>query len=134
MASDAESTTGAVWAASEDPRVTRLGKFMRKTRLDELPQLLNVLVGDMSLVGPRPERPVFAKALTEKFPSFIRRTDVKAGLTGLAQVASGYASSVDSYREKLAWDLLYIHHRSFWLDIQILFRTVFVVLRGTGAR
>ena len=134
MTSDAEANTGAVWAESNDPRITRVGSFMRKTRIDELPQLLNVLVGDMSLVGPRPERPIFAQELCKKFPSFKRRTDVKAGLTGLAQISSGYASSVEDYREKLAWDLLYVKHRSISLDIQILLRTISVVLRGTGAR
>ena len=134
MNPDAEANTGAVWAMSDDPRITKIGSFMRKTRIDELPQLLNILIGDMSLVGPRPERPVFAKELSRKYPRFVRRTDVKAGLTGLAQVSSGYASSVDDYREKLAWDLLYVKHRSIWLDIQILLRTITVVLRGTGAR
>ena len=134
MSVDAEQKTGAVWATSADPRITEIGKWLRASRLDELPQLLNVLIGDMSLVGPRPERPVFARELAAQLPLFARRTEVKAGLTGLAQVASGYAACVDSYKEKLAWDLLYIKHRSLFLDLQILIRTVFVVLRGTGAR
>jgi lipopolysaccharide/colanic/teichoic acid biosynthesis glycosyltransferase len=134
MSTDAERASGAVWAADKDPRITPLGHFMRKTRLDELPQLLNVVIGDMSLVGPRPERPEFARELEQKFPSFSKRTQVKAGLTGLAQISSGYAASVDSYKEKLAWDRLYVQRRSFILDLRIMIRTVSVVLRGDGAR
>jgi lipopolysaccharide/colanic/teichoic acid biosynthesis glycosyltransferase len=134
MSTDAERTSGAVWAADRDPRITPFGHFMRKTRLDELPQLLNVVIGDMSLVGPRPERPEFARELEQKLPSFSKRTQVKAGLTGLAQISSGYAASVDSYKEKLAWDRLYVQRRSFMLDLRIMIRTVAVVFRGDGAR
>ncbi len=134
MGTDAERGSGAVWAADKDPRITPLGHFMRKTRLDELPQLLNVVIGDMSLVGPRPERPEFARELEKKFPSFSKRTQVKAGLTGLAQISSGYAASVDSYKEKLAWDRLYVQRRSFMLDLRIMLRTISVVIKGDGAR
>ena len=134
MSCDAETETGAVWADSDDPRVTPVGRFLRCTRLDEVPQLLNVLIGDMSLVGPRPERPEFAKELADKLPSFARRLEVKAGLTGLAQVWSGYASNMDSYRKKLAWDRVYIRNRSTWLDLLIVLRTIRVVLTGAGAR
>lgn len=134
MGSNAESGSGAVWAESEDPRVTRIGRMLRVTRLDELPQLFNVLIGDMSLVGPRPERPELARKLAKELPGFNRRMEVKAGLTGLAQIGSGYAASVDSYKTKLAWDLLYIQNRSLLLDLKILFQTVRVVLTGIGAR
>jgi lipopolysaccharide/colanic/teichoic acid biosynthesis glycosyltransferase len=134
MNCDAESRSGAVWADTNDPRVTRIGKLLRRTRLDELPQLLNIVIGDMSLVGPRPERPELALELRNELKLFYRRTEVKAGLTGLAQIASGYAASVEGYREKLAWDLLYIQKRSLLLDFQILLKTVWVVLSGRGAR
>ena len=134
MSTDAESVSGAVWADMNDPRVTSIGKLLRKTRLDELPQLLNVLIGDMSLVGPRPERPELARKLVKELPSFKRRLDVKAGLTGLAQIGPGYAADVISYREKLAWDIVYIQNRSLWLDLKIIVRTVYVVLTGFGAR
>ncbi|MCB0322787.1 MAG: sugar transferase [Bdellovibrionales bacterium] len=134
MSTDAETESGAVWADAADPRVTTIGRLLRHTRLDELPQLLNVLVGDMSLVGPRPERPELARELVRLLPDFERRTQVKAGLTGLAQIARGYASSLDDHREKLALDLAYIRGRSLWLDLQILVRTVLIVVTGRGAR
>jgi lipopolysaccharide/colanic/teichoic acid biosynthesis glycosyltransferase len=134
MREDAEAASGAVWADESDPRVIPIGAFLRRTRLDELPQLLNVLTGDMSLVGPRPERPELARTLRKQLPSFHRRTEVRAGLTGLAQTTSGYASCVEGYREKLAWDLLYIKRRSLLLDLLILGKTVAVVLTGRGAR
>ena len=134
MASDAESDTGAVWAAKSDPRVTRLGKLLRKTRLDELPQLFNVLKGDMSLIGPRPERPEIAVQLSQRIPSFNRRLAVKAGITGLAQVSNGYAACMTSYKRKLALDLIYIRNRCLMLDLRIAARTIMVVLTGFGSR
>lgn len=134
MVSNAESGSGAVWAKKDDPRVTKIGKFMRKTRLDELPQLMNVLIGDMSLIGPRPERPEIAKDLEKEFPNFMKRCDVPAGLTGLAQVSSGYADSVDSYKDKLKHDLEYVATRSPLLDLKIALKTVLVILTGDGAR
>lgn len=134
MRSDAETTSGAVWASKDDPRVTKIGKFMRKTRLDELPQLMNVLIGDMSLIGPRPERPEIAISLQKEFPNFMKRCEVPAGLTGLAQVSSGYADSVDSYKDKLKHDLEYVEQRSLLLDFKIILKTVLVVLTGDGAR
>ncbi len=134
MATDAEATSGAVWAGADDPRIIPIGRFLRKTRLDELPQLLNVLIGDMSIVGPRPERPEMARELVKTLPSFARRLEVKAGLTGLAQIALGYADSVDSYRDKLAHDILYIKKRSLILDFLILLKTIVVVFTGHGAR
>lgn len=134
MVQDAERGSGAVWAKSSDPRVTKVGRFLRLTRLDELPQLVNVLIGDMSLIGPRPERPEIADELQKDLPAFEKRLQVKAGLTGLAQISSGYAANLEGYQEKLAWDLLYIKHRSFALDLRICLRTVRVVLTGSGAR
>lgn len=134
MRQDAESKTGAVWASSGDPRITRIGTFLRKTRLDELPQLFNVLAGEMSLIGPRPERPEFAKQLEAELPSFNRRLEVKAGITGLAQIGNGYASCLESYRRKLALDRLYVKEQSFLLDLRIALRTVIVVITGDGAK
>lgn len=131
---DAETRTGAVWASSDDPRVTNIGKFLRVSRLDELPQLLNVLMGDMSLIGPRPERPELAEQLAKELPDFNRRMEVKAGLTGLAQTMSGYASSVRSYKRKLALDLIYINNRCLMLDLKIALKTILVILTGAGAR
>ncbi len=134
MIANAEGSSGAVWAATNDPRVTTVGKFLRSSRLDELPQLVNVLKGEMSLIGPRPERPEFAETLEEQLPQFGKRLAVKGGITGLAQVSAGYAACIDSYREKLALDLLYIKNRSLLLDLSIALQTVKVVLTGNGAR
>lgn len=134
MYQDVEKKTGAVWAKDRDPRVTAVGKILRKTRLDELPQLINVMKGEMSLIGPRPERPEMANKLKNVFPYFDRRHRVKAGITGLAQIAHGYASCNESYRRKLALDLLYVKNRCLLLDLRIAFRTVLVVLTGFGAR
>lgn len=134
MRADAESATGAVWAAKSDPRVTSIGRYLRVFRLDELPQLINVIRGEMSLIGPRPERPEIATDLSKDLPSFNHRLAVKAGITGLAQTTSGYASSVESYRKKLAWDILYVRNRCLLLDLRIAIKTVFVVLTGSGAR
>lgn len=134
MVNDAESKTGPVWTASTDPRITPIGRFLRLSRLDELPQLLNVVIGDMSLIGPRPERPEFAAELSGELPSFYRRLEVKAGITGLAQVGPGYASNLQAYRKKLAFDLMYIKHRCLLLDLRIAAKTVLVIITGTGAR
>ena len=134
MRVDAEAKTGAVLAKSNDPRVTSIGKLLRLTRIDELPQLINVLIGDMSLIGPRPERPEIAEKLEIELPLFRRRLEVNAGLTGLAQVDAGYASEVDSYKNKLDLDIYYVDNRSFALDVKILWRTIFVTLSGSGAR
>ncbi len=134
MRKDAEAKTGAVWATLKDPRITKIGSFLRVTRLDELPQLINVIKGDMSLIGPRPERPEIAKELVKELPSFYKRLEVKAGLTGLAQVNKGYASNIDSYKKKLALDILYIKKRSFVLDLYISLKTILVIITGSGAR
>ncbi len=133
MVNDAEGKSGPVWATKNDPRVTRLGRFLRKTRIDEIPQFINVLKGDMSLVGPRPERPKFVSELKEEIPEYTRRLSVKPGLTGLAQVETGYDSSLASVRRKLELDLAYIDNQSLWFDIKIMARTVIVVLTGKGA-
>ena len=130
MRSDAEKN-GPQWAAKDDPRVTRVGKFIRKTRIDELPQLINILRGDMSLIGPRPERPVFTEKFDKEIPGFKKRLLVKPGLTGWAQVNGGYEMTP---AEKFELDMFYIQNQSFKMDMQILFRTVWVVVSGNGAR
>lgn len=134
MVSGAERESGPVWATKNDSRVTRLGSFMRKTRLDEIPQFINILLGDMSLVGPRPERPTFVKELSGKVDDYYRRLEVKPGLTGLAQVENGYDASVDSVVLKVEHDLKYIREWSLWNDFKILCRTVIVVITGRGAQ
>ena len=134
MRQDAERESGAVVAQLHDNRVTSVGRILRKTRLDELPQLWNVLQGDMSLIGPRPERPELAKNFEKKIRGFSRRLGVKAGLTGLAQVIQGYPEYTDGYRQKLALDVLYIKKKSIALDLWIAMKTVGVVISGSGAR
>jgi lipopolysaccharide/colanic/teichoic acid biosynthesis glycosyltransferase len=134
MRQDAERESGAVVATLHDNRVTPMGRILRKTRLDELPQLWNVLQGDMSLIGPRPERPELAKNFEKKIRGFRRRLGVKAGLTGLAQVIQGYPEYTDGYRQKLALDVLYIKKKSLALDLWIAMKTVGVVVSGSGAR
>ena len=134
MKTDAENKTGAVWAKVNDPRVTRLGGFLRKTRLDEIPQLYNILKGEMSLIGPRPERPEFIEGLTKIIPFYSERHFVKPGLTGWAQIRYPYGSSVEDAIEKLRYDLYYIKNLSAWLDIIILLETIKVILFGRGAR
>ena len=126
---------GAVWAAAKDSRITRIGSFLRRTRLDELPQLLNVIRGDMSLVGPRPERPGFVSMLTTEIPLYNERHLVKAGLTGWAQVNYPYGASVDDARSKLSYDLYYVKNFSVLFDILIILQTLRVVLwPGTSVR
>ncbi len=127
-------SSGATWTARNDPRITRIGEFIRKTRIDELPQLFNVLKGDMSLVGPRPERPVFVAELKEKIPFYDQRHRVKPGITGWAQLCYPYGASVDDAKEKLQYDLYYLKNHSLLLDLIILLQTVEVVLVGEGAR
>jgi lipopolysaccharide/colanic/teichoic acid biosynthesis glycosyltransferase len=134
MRHEAERESGAIIARLHDSRITPVGRFLRKTRLDELPQLVNVLRGEMSLIGPRPERPELARNFEKKIRGFHRRLRVKAGLTGLAQVIQGYPEYTDGYRQKLALDILYIKRRSLRLDAWIVLRTIGVVLSGSGAR
>lgn len=132
MIPDAELPGEAVWAAEDDPRVTRFGKIMRKTRLDELPQLWNVLKGNMSVIGPRPERPEFISELEQEIPFYRTRLVVKPGLTGWAQVQYKYGNTKNDALVKLQYDLYYIRHRSLWLNLHILAKTVGVVLRFQG--
>lgn len=134
MSQDAEKESGPVWAKKDDARVTRVGHFIRKWRVDEIPQLWNVLKGDMSLVGPRPERDHFVKLLSEEIPYYSERFSVKPGLTGWAQVCYGYGDSVEDAIEKLNFDLFYIKNLSLFMDVVILFRTVKTVIFGVGAR
>jgi lipopolysaccharide/colanic/teichoic acid biosynthesis glycosyltransferase len=134
MRQDAEKHSGPVWATEDDPRITRVGRVLRRRRLDELPQLWNVLVGDMALVGPRPERPHFCDALREDVPLFELRTIVRPGITGWAQVRLAYGASSDDARAKLEYDLYYVTRRSPWFDLAILGETARVVLTGQGAR
>ncbi len=133
MRADAEKN-GAVWAASNDARVTRFGKFMRKVRIDELPQLWNVLKGDMSFIGPRPERMAFVRQLKKTIPYYSLRHTVKPGLTGWAQVCYPYGASEEDARRKLEYDLYYIKNISLLLDLRILFKTAGVILFPRGAR
>nr|WP_244923555.1 sugar transferase [Peribacillus butanolivorans] len=130
MSLDAEKN-GPQWASEKDSRVTRIGAFIRKTRIDEIPQLINVLKGDMSLIGPRPEREFFYKEFDKFLPGFKNRLFVKPGITGWAQVNGGYDLTP---KEKLNFDLYYIQHRSLAMEIKILFRTVAIVFTGNGAR
>jgi sugar transferase (PEP-CTERM system associated) len=134
MAPDAEMDNGAQWADVNDPRVTRVGRLLRRTRIDELPQLINVIRGEMSFVGPRPERPEFVAILTEQLPFYAVRHSVNPGITGWAQVRYSYGASVEQSMKKLEYDLYYVKNHSLALDLQILLETVRVVLLGEGAR
>jgi lipopolysaccharide/colanic/teichoic acid biosynthesis glycosyltransferase len=134
MVANAERGTGPMWAKKNDSRVTRIGRFIRKTRIDELPQVFNVLRGDMSFVGPRPERLVFVEELEEKIPFYGLRHTVRPGITGWAQVQYGYGANVEETKEKLKYDLFYIKNGNVWLDLWIALKTVRVVLGGIGAR
>jgi lipopolysaccharide/colanic/teichoic acid biosynthesis glycosyltransferase len=134
MVDGAENGSGATFAHKKDPRVTSIGLFLRTTRLDELPQLFNVLRGDMSLIGPRPERPEIAEQLSRNIRRFPKRLRTKAGLTGLAQVIQGYPDGIHGYRRKLGLDLLYIKEQSLLMDLWIAAKTIGVVISGSGAR
>ena len=133
MVVDAERGTPPMWAKERDPRITAVGRVLRKTRIDELPQFLNVLRGDMSIVGPRPERAYFIGRIEKELPEFHLRLRAKPGITGLAQVQLGYTNTDEGLRDKLHLDLEYIRKVGFWADLRILFRTIFVVLTGRGA-
>lgn len=124
MRVDAERRSGAVWAQENDPRVTKLGKYMRMLRLDELPQFWNVVRGDMNIVGPRPERPSIVSRLREDIPEYQFRHRVKPGITGLAQINQKYDSCIDDVRSKVGWDLRYISDQCFWVDVKIMLQTV----------
>ena len=134
MRQDAEGDGRPRWAASNDHRITRVGRFIRKYRIDELPQLLNVLNGDMSLVGPRPERPFFVDQLTQNIPFYAARHSIKPGLTGWAQVRYHYGATLDDAANKLQFDLYYVKNHTLFLDLVVLFETVVVVVTGKGAQ
>lgn len=128
MRTDAETGSGAVWATENDPRVTRLGKFLRTYRIDEIPQLWNVLLGDMNIVGPRPERPSIVARLRQDIPSYGCRLRVKPGLTGLAQINQNYDACLDDVRSKVNWDLRYLREQDILLDLRIMVQTIPSVL------
>ena len=134
MRQDAEAKTGAIWAGQDDPRVTKVGKFLRSSRLDEIPQLWNVLRGDMGFVGPRPERPEFVEWLTREIPYYPVRHVVRPGVTGWAQVRYKYGNTLEDAKEKLQYDLFYIKNISLGLDLLIMFQTVKTVVLGRGAQ
>ena len=132
MVVDAEKIGGSS-TGDDDPRITKVGKFLRKYKLDELPQLFNVLKGEMSIVGPRPERPVFVDELRKMYPFYQKRLTIKPGLTGWAQVKLEYDTDMESVANKLRYDFYYIENQSIFLDLEILARTLKVVLTGAGA-
>lgn len=132
MRNDAE-VAGAQFAQEDDPRVTKIGRFLRRTRIDELPQLWNVLKGDMSMVGPRPERPEFMENLSGQIPNYVNRLGLKPGITGMAQVVNGYDNELEGFKRKIGYDLLYLRNCCLINDLKILFRTVRVVITGEGA-
>lgn len=132
MRNDAEKLSGPVWSQKNDPRITKIGRFIRKVRIDEIPQMINVLKGEMSLVGPRPERPFFVEKLSQEIPLYKKRLKVRPGVTGWAQVKHKYDESIEDVKTKLRYDLFYIENMSLRMDFKILFRTVFVVLFGKG--
>lgn len=134
MTRDAEEESGPVWAQENDPRITRVGKYLRKFRLDEIPQLWNVLKGDMSFIGPRPERPCFVEELTKRIPYYSQRHSVKPGITGWAQIKYSYGASVEDALEKLKYELYYIKNMSPFFDLFIILETIKIVLFGRGAR
>lgn len=134
MKADAEKQTGPVWAGEDDPRITWVGKVIRKLRIDELPQLWNVLRGDMSFVGPRPERPFFVEKLKQSIPYYNERFAVKPGITGWAQIKYPYGASEEDALEKLKYDLYYIKNMSLVMDLMVIFHTVKIVLLGRGSR
>jgi lipopolysaccharide/colanic/teichoic acid biosynthesis glycosyltransferase len=125
---------GPSWAASDDNRITKVGRFIRKCRLDELPQLYNVFRGEMSIIGPRPERPFFCRQLEEATTYYVLRHTVRPGITGWAQVKYQYGSTIEESKTKLEYDIFYIKHLSIFLDIAILIETAKVILHGRGAK
>ena len=132
MIENAEIETGPVWTDKKDPRITFFGKWLRRFYLDEVPQLFNVLKGEMSIIGPRPERPYFAEQLVKKYPSYLDRLSVKPGLTGWAQINQSYDISIEDVGQKLKYDFYYIENLNFIFDLQIMIKTILVVLLGKG--
>ena len=133
MRADAEAATGPVWAQKQDPRVTRVGRWIRKLRIDEIPQMWNVLLNEMSFVGPRPERAYFVEELKKDIPYYTERLVVKPGITGWAQINYTYGNSKEDAIQKLQYDLYYIKNMSIFLDIITLLKTIKVVIRRQGA-
>lgn len=133
MRLDAEKNSGPVWAKKDDPRLIKYGKLIRKMHLDELPQLYNVLKGEMSIVGPRPERPIFVEELSTEISDYKKRLQIRPGITGLAQVWNKYDETIQDVKKKVKYDLLYIREMCFMVDMRILLRTVLVSVRGKGA-
>lgn len=132
MVEDAESHSGPKWAEKADPRITRVGNLIRRARIDEVPQFFNVLIGDMSLVGPRPERPFFVEQFKKQIPFYSRRMKVKPGITGWAQIKGGYDTSIENVKQKLQYDLFYLENMSLRMDLKILLNTIYVMLLGKG--
>jgi exopolysaccharide biosynthesis polyprenyl glycosylphosphotransferase len=132
MVQDAELDTGPVWADKDDPRITKIGRFMRRFRLDEIPQFINVIRGQMSVVGPRPERPYFVQQLSEEFPFYYRRHKVRPGISGWAQIKHPYDSDLEDVQEKLKYDFFYIENAGLSLDLKIMVSTMAVMLSGKG--
>ena len=132
MGFHAEADTGPIWTVQNDPRITKVGRFLRRFRFDEFPQLFNVLKGEMSLVGPRPERPFFVEKLKQEYPFYLRRLKVRPGITGWAQIKHPYDEHLEDVREKLRYDFYYIENVGLWLDLKIIIRTVRVMLSGKG--
>jgi exopolysaccharide biosynthesis polyprenyl glycosylphosphotransferase len=132
MRADAEKGTGPVWAPEKDDRVTKVGRFLRKARVDEIPQFINVLDGDMSLVGPRPERLFFVEKLSKEIPLYMRRLKVRPGITGWAQVKQGYDHNIDDVKSKVRYDLFYIENMSLRMDFKIIIYTFYVMIAGRG--
>jgi lipopolysaccharide/colanic/teichoic acid biosynthesis glycosyltransferase len=132
MYQDAELKTGPVWATRKDPRVTRIGRILRATHLDELPQFYNVLIGEMGIVGPRPERPCFVVEFADSVDNYVERFQVKPGITGSAQIYNGYDTCLDDVKNKLKYELDYIAKESIILDLKLIFLTVVSMLKGEG--
>ncbi len=132
MYQDAEERTGPVWAGTDDPRITRVGRILRKLRVDEVPQFINVFKGDMSLIGPRPERPYFVEKLKKEIPFYSRRLRIRPGITGWAQIKHEYDQSLDDVRKKVQYDLFYLENMSLRMDLKIILSTLSVMLRGKG--
>ncbi|MFQ5651831.1 MAG: undecaprenyl-phosphate glucose phosphotransferase [bacterium] len=132
MVENAESQTGPRWAQRQDPRITRVGKLMRKARIDEVPQFINVLKGEMSLIGPRPERPYFVNKFKREIPFYARRLKVKPGITGWAQIKGGYDTSMEHVKTKLQYDLFYLENMSLRMDLKVILNTIYVMLMGKG--